>query len=275
MPVRTVVHLSDIHFGRADPSVVAEVIRSVHEIRPDVVAVSGDLTQRARKHEYQQARDFLDALPKPSIVVPGNHDIPLHNLYHRFYRALDNYRHYITEDLEPFYRDETMAILGLNTARSLTVKGGRINEEQISRIAEHFAALPEELTKILVTHHPFDLPSTFERRDLVGRAPAAMLSLARCGVDLLLAGHFHVSHSGPTSVRYNTGGYSAVFVQAGTACSTRERGERNSFNVIRADSDTIEVEVLSTEPDNVFRSASVETFQYTPVGWIRRPAPPA
>src|SRR5882672_7941733 len=129
--MRSIVHLSDIHFGRVDAAVVGPLIETINQIAPDVVAVSGDLTQRARSRQFIEARAFLDELPKPQIVVPGNHDVPLHNVFTRFARPLAKYRRYINEDLRPFYHDEELAVLGVNTARSLTIKGGRINEEQI------------------------------------------------------------------------------------------------------------------------------------------------
>ena len=123
--MRTLVHLSDIHFGRVDAAIVEPLISLIGKIKPDVVAVSGDLTQRARSEQFKEARAFLDRLPQPQIVVPGNHDVPLYNIFARFLQPLDKYRRFITEDLSPFYGDEEIAGLAVNTARSLTFKGGR------------------------------------------------------------------------------------------------------------------------------------------------------
>src|SRR6476659_4364619 len=129
--MRTIVHLSDLHFGRVNPALLDPLRKTVKELEPDIVAISGDLTQRARSYQFQQARSFLDSLPKPQIVVPGNHDIPLHNVMARFLEPLTKYKRYITEDLQPVYEDEEVAIVGVNTARSLVFKGGRINETQV------------------------------------------------------------------------------------------------------------------------------------------------
>jgi 3',5'-cyclic AMP phosphodiesterase CpdA len=248
---------------------VRALVSAVRLIQPDVVAVSGDLTQRARRQEFERARAFLDALPGPQIVVPGNHDVPFHNLLARFGGALDNYRRYISEDLEPFYADEEIAILGLNTARSMTIKGGRVNSEQIRRVEEKLCGFTVSPVRMLVTHHPFDLPANYDARHLVGRARKAMLRFARCGVDIFLAGHFHVTHCGPTAERYDLGGYSAIFVQAGTACSTRGRGEPNSFNVIRADKGTVTVETCALDASGSFRSVSRDEFLREEQGWGR------
>src|SRR5213593_2266921 len=134
--MRTLVHLSDLHFGRVDEQIIEPLISAVTQINPDLVAVSGDLTQRARSQQFREARAFLDALPQPQIVVPGNHDVPLHNVFSRFLQPLAKYRRYISEDLQPFFQDEEIAVLGVNTARSLTLKGGRINEEQVAWMRE-------------------------------------------------------------------------------------------------------------------------------------------
>jgi 3',5'-cyclic AMP phosphodiesterase CpdA len=118
--MHTLAHLSDLHFGCIDHTTVRPLIDTVQKIKPDLVAVSGDLTQRARSAQFREARAFLDALPGPQIVVPGNHDVPLYNLFARFLRPLSKYQRYITDDLEPFYADAQIAILGLNTASTNT-----------------------------------------------------------------------------------------------------------------------------------------------------------
>jgi len=130
----------------------------------------------------------------------------------------------------------------VNTARSLTFKDGRVNREQVARIRAELKGLPDHITRIVVTHHPFDLPQSFDEDELVDRAPMAMAAFAECGVDLLLAGHLHASHAGSTAARYQMSEYAALVVQAGTATSTRGRGEVNSFNVIRVESERVEVD---------------------------------
>jgi 3',5'-cyclic AMP phosphodiesterase CpdA len=240
--MRTLVHLSDLHFGRVDPELLDPLRDLVHRIAPTAVVISGDLTQRAKSEEFEAAKVWLDTLPGPQIVVPGNHDISLYNVFRRFLQPLDRYKRYITEDLDPVYIDDEIAVLGVNTARSLTFKDGRVNKEQVEKIRATLDKLDPKITRVVVTHHPFDLPKGREEEELVDRAHMAMDVFAECGVDLLMAGHLHQSHAGNTGARYKISEYAALVVQAGTATSTRGRGEVNSFNVIRVEPQKIEVD---------------------------------
>ncbi|HZV65877.1 MAG TPA: metallophosphoesterase, partial [Telluria sp.] len=151
--MRTLVHLSDLHFGRVDALLLDPLRELVRRLAPDLVVVSGDLTQRARSAQFEAARAWLDTLPGPQIIVPGNHDISLYNVFRRFLQPLERYRRYITDDLAPVYKDEEIAVLGVNTARSLTFKDGRINREQIAALRGRLAGL-DGRTKVVVTHHP-------------------------------------------------------------------------------------------------------------------------
>jgi 3',5'-cyclic AMP phosphodiesterase CpdA len=270
--MRTLVHLSDLHFGRINEGLIQPLVETITQVQPDLIAVSGDLTQRARVSQFEAAQAFLRSLPLPQIVVPGNHDIPLYNVYARFLRGLRRYRRYVTEDLEPYYADQEVAVLGLNTARAFALKGGRVNLGQISRISGRLRPLDRDVVKIIVTHHPFDLPERYPNRVLVGRAHMALKQLAACGIDLFLAGHLHVSHVGPATLRFKIEGRSALFIQAGTATSTRGRGEANAFNVIYIDAPDIAVERYTWQPeDNLFIASTTDSYRRTSTGWVPVP----
>jgi 3',5'-cyclic AMP phosphodiesterase CpdA len=271
--MRTIVHLSDLHFGRIRHGTVEALTRAVHEISPDLLAISGDLTQRARRREFEQARDFLRALPAPKIVVPGNHDVPLYDVYRRFARPFVRFRRYISPELEPFYCDDEIAVQGINTARSLTFKGGRVNERQVALLQQRLAPL-ENVTKIVVTHHPFDLPERYPDKALVGRARMALTQLADSAIDLFLAGHLHVGVAEKMTLRFKIAGHAALVVQAGTATSSRTRGEANSFNVTRIHRPNISIERFDAlERDVTFRHAATVSFQHTEAGWVQKQDP--
>jgi 3',5'-cyclic AMP phosphodiesterase CpdA len=270
--MRTLIHLSDLHFGRINEDLIQPLIDTITRVQPDLIAVSGDLTQRARVEQFQAARAFLRSLPSPQIVVPGNHDVPLYNVYARFLRGLRRYRRYVSEDLEPFYADPEIAVLGLNTARAFALKGGRVNPRQVSRIVERLRPLGQDVIRILVTHHPFDLPEQYPRNALVGRARMALEQLAVYGIDVFLAGHLHVSRVGPATLRFKIKGRSALFVQAGTATSTRGRGEANAFNVIYIDPPDIAVERYTWQPDEkLFVASATDSYRRTATGWQPMP----
>lgn len=275
--MRTLVQISDLHFGRIDPRLPGPLARTLHAIAPDLLVVSGDLTQRARVAQFRAAAEYLATLPKPQIVIPGNHDVPLYDVARRFLSPLTRFRRYISDEPYPTYVDDEIAVVGVNTARSLTFKGGRINATQAAEIERRFAGLPERVTRVVVTHHPFDLPEGGDEEDIVGRSSMAMEAFARCGVDVLLSGHLHRTHAASTAHRYRIAGFAALVVQAGTATSTRGRGEANSFNVLRIDRDTrLDVEAWSwNDAAGEFAVENVQRFDYrSGRGWARLDAQP-
>jgi 3',5'-cyclic AMP phosphodiesterase CpdA len=268
--MRTIVHLSDLHFGRLLPETVEPCRAIVREIRPDLVVVSGDLTQRARKRQYAPAKAFLATLPRPQLVLPGNHDVPAYNLYRRLLQPLDRYKRIITRDLSPRYIDEEIAVFGINTARSLVIKGGRINQEQMEWVEAQIQTLAESQVRVVVTHHPLDLPEGLSGVRLVGNADSAMQSFARCRIDLFLAGHLHLAYFGNTA-RYGIPGFSVPIMQAGTAISSRARGEPNSFFVHRIERDVIRTDTHQWNPGlGTFAVSDIHTFEREPAGWSLR-----
>jgi 3',5'-cyclic AMP phosphodiesterase CpdA len=273
MPV--VVHLSDLHFGRVDERLLAPLVAAVELAKPDVVVVSGDLTQRAQESEFRAARDFLARLPGPRVVVPGNHDVPLYNVVDRFVRPLTLFRGFIEADAFPMFVDERLAVIGVNTARSMVVKNGRINKDQIDAIRGAFSALPTEVFRVVVTHHPFDAGDALDPDDRVGRAALAMRAFAECGVDLLLSGHLHVAYSGGSALSSRVlAGFGALAVSAGTATSTRVRGDPNQFNVLRVSKSRVEIETHAWFDHRMaFEPTGLSLFERADQGWRSAPTP--
>ena len=253
-----------------DRAILSALTASVASARPDLVVVSGDLTQRARREEFKDASTFLDGLPMPRLVVPGNHDVPLYNVFARALRPLARYKRYISDDLEPCYADDEIAVVGVNTARSLTFKGGRINREQADRSCARLAKSGPAVTRIIVTHHPFDAPDVDRSHGLLGRARMAMAKFAEHGIDLILSGHLHISRISESAARYEVFGHSLLLIQAGTAASMRRRGEVNSYNIIRIDRPRLSIEYLNWNNDRgAFIVAEIVEFRHSPDGWLQ------
>ncbi|MDQ2735934.1 MAG: metallophosphoesterase, partial [Pseudomonadota bacterium] len=220
--------------------------------------------------EFIQAKAFLDRLPRPQVVVPGNHDIPLYNIVERMGAPLGKFRRYVESDLSPAFVDDEVMVLGVNTARSAVVKGGRVNIAQLRALSDRFCAADKAIVKVLVSHHPFDVGPEGDAGDIVGRANAAMRVMAECGVDVLLAGHLHTSRAASTGARYAVGGYEALVVSAGTATSTRGRGEANAFNVLQLCKEQVDVQRFEwNPPTRQFARGSCLKFERSSEGWRR------
>jgi 3',5'-cyclic AMP phosphodiesterase CpdA len=247
-----IAHLSDIHFGANDEKIVAATEAWLQKRRPDLIIISGDLTQRARKEQFQAASAYLNRLRADGLkvlTIPGNHDVPLYDVVRRFGAPLDRYKKYISNDLCPWFEDDDVAVLGINTARSLTIKDGRINREQIALMHERFQKVEESKTRILVTHHPlFSMPigEGGELSEAVGRHGDAIKGACAAGVHIALAGHFHRTYAESASKMVEKAG-TALVVQAGTATSTRLRNaEPQSFNWLHVERrDEVALQVIA------------------------------
>ncbi|WP_199556406.1 metallophosphoesterase family protein [Sandaracinobacteroides hominis] len=247
-----IAHLSDIHFGAHNPKIVSATEAWLEKRRPDLVVISGDLTQRARVSQFREASGYLNRLRHAGLkllAIPGNHDIPLYDIIRRFGAPLDRYKRFVSNDLVPWFEDDDVAVLGINTARSLTIKGGRINQEQLALIRERFRLVPEQKTRILVTHHPlFAMPigKGSELSEAVGGHENAVSAAREAGVHIALAGHFHRTYAESASSMAENLGASLV-IQAGTATSTRLRNdEPQSFNWLHVERrDRISLQVIA------------------------------
>lgn len=230
-------HLSDLHFGRVDHRLIRPLLDALTKARPDIVAISGDLTMRAREGEFREALQFVEALPGRCFLVPGNHDIPTGHLVERLLDPFRRWRHHFGPELEPTYLDERLALVGVNSVRRaswrLNWSHGRIGRRHLARIERRLDALPEGPFRVVVCHHPFFSPDDAMRHKVIRRSDVALRAFRRHGVGLVLAGHLHRSFVHDMPGGRGTG--SLLVVHGGTSFSTRLRGEANAFNLIELD----------------------------------------
>lgn len=263
------LHLSDPHFGAADPAVAEAFLDRARSLAPDLTLLSGDLTMRARRCELAAAREFVDRLPEPRMVIPGNHDIPgLNHPYDRFARPFRRYRETFGHELEPELRLPGIHVVGLNSTQAFGFHAdwseGRISRAALTQAGQRFAAGPGGL-RVLMLHHPLLAPAG-HGRSVVDPLPDLLDLIGGHHVDLVLCGHFHRSHLDTIGADASWHG---IVSQAATVCSTRLQGEPQGFHEILAGDDWIEIRKHVFRSGN-FAAETTSTYHRTQVGW--RPA---
>lgn len=260
-----IVHISDLHFGREQPLLVATLAAQIAQLAPDLVVASGDLTQRARPRELRAAAAFLNQLPPPVLAVPGNHDMP--GVHPR--RLLDPWRGWRTHlgtQLEPVVTGAGFVAVGVNSARRWgwhpDWSRGRLHRLQIEAAAARLQAAPAHALRILVAHHPLLLTAAGAARGLVGRHALALSTLRSAGLDLALGGHVHLGYA---DVRAGI-----VIAHSGTTVSNRLIGEANGFNLISGDRGRLRVEHWQWQ-GQTFAVAGVRGFERAAQGWAPVP----
>ncbi|MFP3554570.1 metallophosphoesterase [Paraburkholderia sp. SIMBA_049] len=230
------LQISDPHFGTERPDVVEALLQLAAREQPDLAVLSGDITQRARRSQFAAARAFVDRLgATPTFVIPGNHDIPLFNLFARVLHPYANHRRVFGADLEPIFESRELLVIGLNTTRRARHTDGEVSAEQIERAARRLERATRLQLRVVVTHHPVASVAAEDTRNLLhGREPA-IRRWAQAGADLIVGGHIHLPYVLPLASRMDIA-RPVWAVQAGTAVSTRIRAQiSNSVNLIRYD----------------------------------------
>jgi len=231
------LQISDPHFGTEQPLVVEALLRLANTLQPDLVVMSGDITQRARRVQFSAAQAFVGTFgATPFVVVPGNHDIPLYNLFARVAHPYANYRRVFGDDLEPVFESAELLVIGVNTTRAYRRKDGEVSVQQVERVARRLDHATARQLRVVVTHQPVVAARANDIRNLLHGREHAIERWSQAGVDLILGGHIHLPYVAPLHVAYKDLPRQMWAVQAGTSLSSRVRGTvPNSVNVIDYD----------------------------------------
>ncbi|PTW50827.1 metallophosphoesterase family protein [Rhodovulum kholense] len=256
-----IAHISDLHFGRTAPELLDPLLDALNADETDLVAVTGDLTQRARTGQFRAARGFLDRIEAPWLAVPGNHDVPLDNPWLRLLRPYARYRRHISADLAPRTQIGTLTVQGFNTVDPLRWQRGKVRRRDLDAACAAFEGAPGP--RLAMAHHPFEqAPDTPKR--LMKHAAPSLEALARCGADIVLSGHLHRWRAEPFLTR--EAGRRVLQVHVGTGLSTRLRGQENDFARLAIDGDQIELTRMVAR-EGAFRPESVTVFRKGLSGW--------
>ncbi|MFN3581870.1 MAG: metallophosphoesterase family protein [Pseudomonas sp.] len=244
------LQISDPHFGTQRPEVVAALTALSHSLAPDLVVLSGDITQRARRTQFEQARQFTQQLMRPVLAVPGNHDIPLFNLYSRLFRPYGNYRRAFGDDLEPEFQSAELLVIGVNSSRPGRHKDGEVSQRQIDRVRQRLEQASPQQLRVVVQHHPVRAIEESDTSNLLIGRERAIPAWVDAGADLILGGHIHLPYALPLTARTGELGRQAWALQAGTAVSSRVRGEiPNSVNLVRYNPDPAQPQCVAERWD--------------------------
>lgn len=231
------VQISDTHFGTVRAPVAEALLRLVEAEAPDLAILSGDITQRARTREFDEARAFVDRLHVPAwLAIPGNHDVPLYNLPARLFAPYAGFQRVFGDDLEPAFENAALLVLSVKTTRRYRHIDGEVSGEQIERVAGRLRAAKPRQLRIVVTHQPVHVTRTEDEKDLLHGHERAIHTWAAAGADIIMGGHIHLPYICPLHEAYPGLARPVWAVQAGTALSWRIRYEAdNSVNVIHYD----------------------------------------
>lgn len=230
-----ILHISDPHFGTELPEVADALIRLANAQAPEVLIVSGDITQRARRSQFAAARDFMDSLQiSRRLVIPGNHDIALFNLAERAFFPYRNFRRAFGQQLQPILTSDELLVITLDTTRRYRHVDGEVSLKQIERVETLLKNAGQGQLRIVVTHQPVSVRQAGDQQDLLHRHAQAIRRWTEAGVDLILGGHIHLPYMRALHEQYPDLSRPAWAVQAGTCISSRLRHEAgNSVNIIR------------------------------------------
>lgn len=236
-----IVHVSDIHFGCENADALKAVSACIEETRPDLVAVTGDITQAGYPREFAAASAWLKSLGSPAINTPGNHDTPYWNVLGRLCWAFRDYARHIGPDCFEEVSGPGLKAVAFNTARGIQPRmnwsKGQARREDALEVCRRLS--PESGLRVAICHHPLMEVTGGPMTGLVWGGEDATRILAEGGCDLILTGHVHMpfAHALPF-------GDGRTYAVGASTLSLRERGCPSGYNLIEADPECIRITAM-------------------------------
>lgn len=233
--MKAVLHIPDPHFGTERAPVVKALERLAHAQTPNLLILSGDITQRARGVEFKAAHAFVERLAIPArVVIAGNHDIPLFDVMTRIFLPYSRYCRRFGPELEPVHDSPELLVISVRTTRRYRHIEGEVSDEQIERVARRLNRAADRQLRIVVTHQPVFVTHAVDEEHLLRGHQAAISKWTGAGADLILGGHIHRPYTSALHEHLADLPRRVWAVQAGTALSSRIRHDsNNSVNLIR------------------------------------------
>jgi 3',5'-cyclic AMP phosphodiesterase CpdA len=228
------LQISDLHFGTEQPDVMSALRALSHDKKPDVLVVSGDITQRATAEQFKNARAFCDSLGIAQMVaLPGNHDIPLFNLFARLVHPYAAYKKAFGQVLELGLMTPALCLVTVNTTRWWRHKNGEVSAAQIDRVCQQLSCATPQQLRVVVVHQPVHVLRPQDEHDRLRGWQPAVRAWSAAGADIVMGGHIHLPYVCELSASVKSLARRMWCVQAGTAVSSRIRREApNSVNLI-------------------------------------------
>lgn len=253
----SIIQFADVHFGVEDKDAMAALAATVNTLKPDVTVICGDITQNGKKEEFYAARDWIRTLAGPKVITPGNHDTPMFGMFQRFFDPFGRYNKIIAPLSEPFYADQNVAIMGLNTSRGWQAKIdwslGVVDMDALANVTAQLRATDSLTVKMIAVHHPLIYPPSSPLQKETELGPKALKKLSEDNIDVVLSGHVHA----PFVLERQPDETEIMSIGAGTL-SVRRRDRPASFNHIVVDENTMSVTEIFWQ-DGKFSSATPQT----------------
>lgn len=225
-----IAHVSDPHFGTTDENKKNALRERLLQLAPDWIVISGDITQRARRSQFTEAREFCRSLsPIEIIAVPGNHDIALFNAFERFISPYRGFERTLGFPIRDRRKRGPFEVIACNSTDRFRHIQGELGAEDLRRIGNYS---DESAVRIAVFHQPLDCPKPQDEKNLLRDRDESVPRLQSSKVDLVLSGHIHDPLVISSASRYPEG-HKFVISVAGTCLSSRTRSfAPNSFHFV-------------------------------------------